>query len=104
MMATEMKSFGKGTLLWGVNPFEAISPIWKDIVEGSKLAVPHAVGTMRIRDGTVVELDMDVVLHTAERKVVLKEGDEIRFLFPVNPAEGPEGLYVKLIEALGLGA
>ena len=103
-MITEINSSAKNTFLWGINPFEVISSIWKDVVEGSKLAVPHAVGTMRQSHGTVVELEMDVVLHAAERKVVLKEGDETHFLFPVNPAEGPEGLYIRLIEALGMGA
>ena len=104
MMVTGTKSSGRGTFLWRINPFEVIASIWKDVVEGSKVAVPHAVGTMKTSHDSVVDLELSVVLYPSEKRLVVKDGDEVHFLFPVSPADGPEGLYVKLIEALGMVA
>jgi len=102
MMVTGTKSSGGSTFPWRINPFEVIAPLWKDIVEGSKLAVPHAVGTMKVMHGAVVDLKMDVVLYPSEKELVVRDEDETSFLFPVSPTEGPEGVYVKLIETLGM--
>ncbi|EEB74986.2 hypothetical protein TAM4_931 [Thermococcus sp. AM4] len=52
---------------------------------------------------TIVELELDAVPHSFESRVIVKDVDSIYFLFPVDPAEGPEGIYVKLIESLGMG-
>jgi len=99
MMITKTET---GNYPWRVNPFEKIAGIWSELVESAKLAIPHAVGTIRLSNGAVVDLELQTVLHEDERSVVVSEGDEVHFLLPVDPAEGPEGLYVRLVEALGM--
>ncbi|MEO2151449.1 MAG: hypothetical protein ABGW50_02175, partial [Thermococcus sp.] len=77
---------------------------WKYIVGDSDVAVPHVVGTMRTSEGYTNELELSVVLYPSEKRLVVKDGDEVHVVFPGSPAAGPEGLYVKLIEVLGMVA
>ncbi|WP_010476935.1 hypothetical protein [Thermococcus zilligii] len=101
-METVANSYG-----WNSGPilapeaFEAIYSLWGEIVEGSQLAVPHLVGRARILNGVVSPIEMDVVLHTEERPLIFREGNEISFIVPVEPRNGPEGIYLKLLHALG---
>ncbi|MDV3103960.1 hypothetical protein [Thermococcus waiotapuensis] len=80
--------------------FEAIYSLWREIVEGLQLAVPHLVGRARVLNGVASVTEMDVVLHTEERLLTFREGNEVSFIVPVDPREGPEGIYLKLLHAL----
>ncbi|ASJ07321.1 hypothetical protein [Thermococcus pacificus] len=100
-MEVVTNSFGlKSKPILAPKAFEAIYSMWGKIVEGSQLAVPHLVGRARILNGVASLVEMDVVLHTEERPLIIREGNEVSFIVPVEPREGPEGIYLKLQNAL----
>ena len=86
---------------WKVDPFEELYRLWKAINQGLELGIPHLVGKARVKDGKVVGLEMDVILHEREEYLSFRDGDEIYFVIPARPEEGIEGIYVKLNKILG---
>ncbi|QDA31449.1 hypothetical protein FH039_07360 [Thermococcus indicus] len=84
-------------ILWTVDPFDAIHSIWGEVMNApASSAVPHLVGTLEIVGNRVINLDLDVVFHEKEREALLKDGEKVYVLLPVDPLEGVEGAYLRL--------
>jgi len=103
-MSTDTRALRNSTLTWGVNPFEVIAPIWKDVVELAKVGVPHVVGTIKVNHGVVVGLQLSIAAYPEEVSLTFRDEDGLHIILPVEPMDGPEGVYLKLLQALGARA
>ncbi len=81
---------------WNLDPFEELQRLWKAIIEGVNLGVPHVVGRATIREGKISGLEMDVILHGEEKEYSFRDGNDVYFMVPVKPEEGIEGIYVRI--------
>jgi hypothetical protein len=79
------------------NPMEKLYELWPSIAEAISInAVPHLVGK-----ASAEGLDMNVVLFTEPRELIFDDEEGRKFIVPLDPREGVEGAYIRLIKALG---
>ncbi|WP_297458051.1 hypothetical protein [Thermococcus sp.] len=85
---------------WHLDPFEELQRVWKAVMDGAQIGVPHVVGKARVKDGVVSGLELSVILHEKERECSFRDGDEVYFMVPARPEEGIDGIYVRINRAL----
>ncbi len=100
-MALDVKTTTRTQPHWIVNPFEEIYSLWGKISDNPRDgSVAHLVGYVDTNDGSVGDFEMDVVFHSGERWLSFREGNRVYFVVPVNPREGVEGAYLRVLKVL----
>lgn len=90
------------SIQWEVNPLEVIYSAWGTISAMSdNRAKLHLGGRMKLRDNTVVKLELWPALYEGELELTFSDGNEVFFLRPFDVNTGVEGAYLKLLEVLG---
>ncbi|NJE10240.1 hypothetical protein E3E25_04785 [Thermococcus sp. MAR1] len=60
------------------------------------------VGTAKVEDGHIGRIDMGVSFHDAPLEVKFSDEGDVYFVFPIDPQEGVEGAYLRLLKLLGV--
>ncbi len=100
-MALEVRTPIDAHPVWMADPFERLYAIWGPVMEMSgREGVPHLVGTIEVTGNSVTGIELSVVLHSQERHLSFREGNMIYFIVPLNPQEGVEGAYLRILDVL----
>jgi len=88
-------------LSWRVNPFEELHRIWAELVElhstGGRV---HIAGRIEEATGSIVDIELSPVAFERDVRLIVRDGNEVFFVVPVNVMEGIEGAYLKILDVL----
>ncbi len=101
MIANKGGFNGEG-LRWEHNPLDILYQLWPEIVKKSGGCTPHLVGTAKTGKEGFIELRTEVVCHEKQSELVFSESDVTYFVIPVNPGDGVDGTYLKMLRSLGV--
>jgi len=100
-MTVEVKTPVGTHPIWAVDPFGHLYALWGNVMELSgEEGVPHLVGALELSGNSVVGIELDVVLHSQERRLSFRDENRIYFILPLDPREGVEGAYLKILDVL----
>ncbi len=87
---------------WKVNPIEKLYELWPEVSEITRIgALPHLVGIVRTFKDNILALEVEAIAYESPTELIFADGDDIYFLVPINPKDGIEGAYIRILELVG---